>query len=57
MVGQLPMMEKEGSETVIKCNQLKMETANRKRYIIDVADLETLFLLIQSAPRLNEVSH
>jgi DNA-damage-inducible protein D len=41
---------KEGSESVTKCNQLKMEAADGKKYLTDVADAETLFRLVQSIP-------
>ena len=32
------------------CNQLKMQSANGKFYLTDVADTEQLFRLIQSIP-------
>ena len=35
-------LNKEGSETVTKCNRLKMEAADGKQYLTDVADPETL---------------
>ncbi len=41
---------KEGSESVTKCNQLKLEAADGKRYLTDVANAETLLRLIQSVP-------
>src|SRR5690606_5761642 len=41
---------KEGNESVTKCNQLKMQSADRKFYLTDVADTEQLFRLIQSIP-------
>jgi DNA-damage-inducible protein D len=41
---------KEGSESVTKCNQLKMVAADGKKYLTDVADPETLLRLIQSVP-------
>ncbi|MBU4479020.1 MAG: hypothetical protein KKH34_08065 [Candidatus Omnitrophica bacterium] len=34
-------LKKEGSESVTKCNQLKLESADGKKYLTDVADLET----------------
>jgi len=41
---------KEGSESVTKCNQLKLEAADGKKYLADVANAETLLRLIQSVP-------
>ena len=41
---------KEGSEVVTNCNQLKMPAADGKLRITDMADLETLFRIIQSIP-------
>jgi len=43
-------LSKEGSESVTKCNQLKLEAADGKRYLTDVASAETLLRLIQSVP-------
>ena len=43
-------LNKEGSQSVTKCNQLKMEAADGKKYLTDVADSETLLRLIQSVP-------
>ena len=43
-------LNKEGSESVTKCNRLKMAAADGKKYMTDVADAETLFRLIQSIP-------
>lgn len=43
-------LRKEGSESVTKCNRLKMEAADGKKYLTDVADPETLLRLIQSVP-------
>ena len=43
-------LNKEGSESVTKCNRLKMEAADGKKYLTDVADPETLLRLIQSVP-------
>lgn len=40
----------EGNETVTNCNGLKMEAADGKMRITDVADTEQLFRLIQSIP-------
>ena len=41
---------KEGSQLVTKCNQLKMQSADGKFYLTDVADTEILLRLIQSIP-------
>jgi hypothetical protein len=41
-------LRKEGSESVTKCNLLKMEAADGKKYLTDAADPETLLRLIQS---------
>ena len=43
-------LRKEGSESVTKCNRLKMEAADGKKYLTDAADPETLLRLIQSVP-------
>ena len=43
-------LNKEGSESVTKCNRLKLEAADGKRYLTDVANVETLLRLIQSVP-------
>jgi DNA-damage-inducible protein D len=43
-------LKKEGSESVTKCNQLKMTAADGKKYLTDAADPETLLRLIQSVP-------
>jgi DNA-damage-inducible protein D len=43
-------LKKEGSESVTKCNRLKMEATDGKKYLTDVADPETLLRLIQSVP-------
>jgi DNA-damage-inducible protein D len=43
-------LSKEGSESVTKCNQLKMEAADGKKYLTDVANVETILRLIQSVP-------
>jgi len=43
-------LNKEGSESVTKCNRLKMKAADGKKYLTDVADTETLLRLIQSVP-------
>jgi DNA-damage-inducible protein D len=41
---------REGNESVTKCNRLKMEAADGKKYLTDAADPETLLRLIQSVP-------
>jgi len=43
-------LKKEGSETVTKCNRLKMIAEDGKLRLTDVADVETLLRLIQSVP-------
>jgi len=43
-------LKKEGSELVTNCHQLKMEAADGKKYLTDVAGPETLLRLIQSVP-------
>lgn len=46
-------LKDEGSESVTKCNQLKMKASDGKYYLTDTADTETLFRLIQSIPSPN----
>ncbi|MCX5632990.1 MAG: hypothetical protein NTW93_04880 [Phycisphaerae bacterium] len=41
-------LNKEGSETVTKCNRLKLEAADGKKYLTDVANVETLLRLIET---------
>jgi BRO family, N-terminal domain len=41
---------KEGNQSVTNCNQLKLQSADGKYYLTDVADIEQLFRLIQSIP-------
>ncbi len=43
-------LAKEGSESVTKCNRLKLPAADGKSYLTDVADPETLLRIIQSVP-------
>jgi len=43
-------LSKEGSESVTKCNRLKLEAADGKMYLTDTANAETLLRLIQSVP-------
>lgn len=43
-------LNKEGSQSVTNCNQLKLPAADGKNYLTDVATAETLLRLIQSVP-------
>ena len=43
-------LNKEGSQSVTNCNRLKMEAADGKKYLTDVASAETLLRLTQSIP-------
>jgi len=43
-------LRNEGSQSVTNCHRLKMEAADGKQYLTDVADPETLLRLIQSVP-------
>jgi hypothetical protein len=43
-------LKKEGNESVTKCNQLKLESSDGKKYLTDTANPETLLRLIQSIP-------
>ena len=43
-------LKKEGSELTTNCSQLKMSSADGKRYNTDVADTEQLLRIIQSIP-------
>jgi DNA-damage-inducible protein D len=43
-------LNKEENESVTKCNRLKLEAADGKKYLTDVATAETLLRLIQSIP-------
>lgn len=40
----------EGSQLVTKCHRLKIEAADGRKYLTDVADVETILRLIQSVP-------
>ncbi|MBL7940214.1 MAG: hypothetical protein JNL43_12705 [Flavobacteriales bacterium] len=40
----------EGSQLVTNCHQLKLESADGKKYLTDVATAETLLRLVQSVP-------
>ena len=43
-------LKREGSELTTNCSQLKMQAADGKKYLTDVANTEQLFHLIQSVP-------
>jgi len=43
-------LKKEGRESVTNCHQLKLEAPDGKKYLTDVANVETLLRLIQSIP-------
>jgi len=43
-------LNKEGSESVTKCNRLKLPAADGKSYLTDVADPQTLLRIVQSVP-------
>ena len=43
-------LKKDGSESVTKCNRLKLEAVDGKKYLTDVASPETLLRIIQSVP-------
>lgn len=43
-------INKEGNQSVTICNRLKLEAADGKKYITDVANAETLLRLVQSVP-------
>ena len=43
-------LSKEGSESVTKCNRLKLTAPDGKKYLTDVATAETLLRLVQSVP-------
>lgn len=43
-------LKKEGSQSVTICHRLRLEAADGKKYLTDVADVETLLRLIQSVP-------
>ncbi len=46
-------LRKEGSESVTKCHQLKMQASDGKYYQTDAADTEVMLRIIQSIPSLN----
>lgn len=43
-------LRKEGSESVTRCNRLKLPAADGKHYLADVATAETPLHLVQSVP-------
>jgi len=43
-------LNKEGSQSVTNCHQLKLPAADGKSYLTDVANAETLLRLVQSVP-------
>lgn len=43
-------LQEEGSEVVTKCHELKLVAKDGKKYLTDVADVETIFRLVQSVP-------
>ena len=43
-------LKAEGSELVTNCHQLKLESSDGKKYKTDVADIKTIFRIIQSVP-------
>ena len=43
-------LKKEGNQSVTNCHRLKLEAADGKKYLTDVANVETLLRLIQSVP-------
>ena len=43
-------LKKEGSESVTNCHRLKLEAADGKKYLTDVANPEILLRIIQSVP-------
>lgn len=43
-------LREEGNESVTNCQRLKLKASDGKKYLTDVADVETLLRLIQSIP-------
>lgn len=43
-------LRKEGSESVTKCHQLKMQASDGKYYLTDTADTEVMLRIVQSIP-------
>jgi hypothetical protein len=46
-------LREEGSESVTKCHQLKMQASDGKYYLTDAADTEVMLRIIQSVPSPN----
>ena len=46
-------LRKEGSESVTKCHQLKMQASDSKYYLTDAADTEVMLRIVQSIPSPN----
>ena len=49
-------LKNEGNETVTNCNRFKLQAADGKMRLTDVADTEQLFRLIQSIPSPKAIS-
>lgn len=43
-------LNKEGSQSLTKCKRLKLQAADGKKYLTDVANVETVLRLVQSIP-------
>ncbi len=43
-------LNKEGNESVTKCNRLKLKASDGKSYLSDTANAETILRLVQSIP-------
>jgi DNA-damage-inducible protein D len=43
-------LNKEGNQSVTNCHRLKLEANDGKKYLTDVADVETILRLVQSVP-------
>ncbi|HPO56276.1 MAG TPA: BRO family protein [Ignavibacteriaceae bacterium] len=43
-------LNKEGNQSVTNCHQLKLSASDGKKYLTDVADVETILRLVQSVP-------
>lgn len=46
-------LKKEGSQSLTNCKRLKLEAADGKKYLTDVANVETILRLIQKGNRLS----
>jgi hypothetical protein len=49
-------LKNEGNESVTKCDKLKLKSVDGKKYLTDVADVETILRLVQSVPSPNAES-